>query len=108
VPRSLVAQADENETLRRAASGRAAEQAMRESRSGQMPRQRPRDMRDAIPAAAVMDGRGARLEEVARRYAERPAVVLQLCRREVFGGGWHSGQRYGGYCEGAAGPSTSR
>lgn len=47
-------------------------------------------MRDAIPAAAVMDGRGARLEEVARRLAERPAVVLQLCRREVFGGGWHS------------------
>lgn len=30
-------------------------------------------------------------------------MVLQLCRREVFGGGWHSGQRYGGYCEGAAG-----
>lgn len=59
-------------------------------------------MRDAIPAAA-MDGRGARLEEVARRLAERPAVVLQLCRREVFGGGWHSGQRYGGCCEGAAG-----
>lgn len=80
MPRGLVAQVDENETLRRAASGRAAEQAMRGSSSGQMPRQRPRDMRDAIPAAA-MDGRGARLEEVARRLAERPAVVLQLCRR---------------------------
>lgn len=48
-------------------------------------------MREATLAAVVMDGRGGRLKEVARRLVERPAVVLQLCRCEVFGGGWHSG-----------------
>lgn len=48
-------------------------------------------MREATLAAVVMDGRGGRLREVARRLVERPAVVLQLCRCEVFGGGWHSG-----------------